>query len=195
MLTRHTKLWASQVALVVKNSAANAGDTRDGILTPGLGRPSGGGRGVFSLGESHGQRSLAGDSPWGHKELNMTSNLAHTYQTTALTIYCTAWLLNFIEIKSNFNFTLSLALATVQVTFCVAHSHHTRVNMLHFVINGSPKGWNRLTLVTATSKSAIFSTSLPAFATVYLFCFSVLSTVLIICIPWGLRCWETLIYV
>ena len=91
-------------------------------------------------------------------------------------------MLNFIEIKSNFNFTFSLALATVQLTFCVAHSH-TRVNMLHFVKNGSPKGWNRLTLVTATSKSAIFSTSLPAFATVYLFCFSVISTVLIICIP------------
>ena len=27
---------------------------------------------VFLPGESHGQRSLAGYSPWGHKELNMT---------------------------------------------------------------------------------------------------------------------------
>ena len=27
---------------------------------------------VFSPGESHGQRSLAGYSPWGHKESNMT---------------------------------------------------------------------------------------------------------------------------
>ena len=27
---------------------------------------------VFSPGEFHGQRSLAGYSPWGHKELDMT---------------------------------------------------------------------------------------------------------------------------
>jgi len=27
---------------------------------------------VFLLGESHGQRSLVGYSPWGHKELDMT---------------------------------------------------------------------------------------------------------------------------
>ena len=92
-------------------------------------------------------------------------------------------MLNFTEVKSDFNFTFSLALATVQVTFCVAQGHHTRVNMLHFVMNGSPKGWSCLTLVTETSESAIFSTSLPAFATVYLFCFTVVSTVLIICFP------------
>ena len=29
---------------------------------------------VFLLGESHGQRSLAGCSPWGHRELDMTKN-------------------------------------------------------------------------------------------------------------------------
>ena len=34
---------ASQVALVVKNLPANAGDVRDTGLIPGLGRPSGGG--------------------------------------------------------------------------------------------------------------------------------------------------------
>ena len=27
---------------------------------------------VFLLGESHGQRNLAGYSPWGHKDLDMT---------------------------------------------------------------------------------------------------------------------------
>ena len=32
----------SQVALTVKNPAANAGDTRDTGLIPGLGRPPGG---------------------------------------------------------------------------------------------------------------------------------------------------------
>ena len=35
--------WASQVALVVKNPLADAGDVRDLGLTPGSGRPPGGG--------------------------------------------------------------------------------------------------------------------------------------------------------
>ena len=34
--------WASQVALVVKNAPANAGDMRDAGLIPGLGRSPGG---------------------------------------------------------------------------------------------------------------------------------------------------------
>ena len=33
---------------------------------------------VFLPGESHGQRSLAGYSPWGHKELDMTEQHTHT---------------------------------------------------------------------------------------------------------------------
>ena len=37
--------WASQVALVVKNLPANAGDTRDKGLIPGLGRFPGVGNG------------------------------------------------------------------------------------------------------------------------------------------------------
>ena len=37
--------WASQVALVVKNPPANAGDVRDVGSIPGLGRPPGGGNG------------------------------------------------------------------------------------------------------------------------------------------------------
>ena len=37
--------WASQVALVVKNLSAIAGDVRDLGLTPGLGRSPGGGYG------------------------------------------------------------------------------------------------------------------------------------------------------
>ena len=32
---------------------------------------------VFLPGESHGQRSLVGYSPWGHKELDMTKRLTH----------------------------------------------------------------------------------------------------------------------
>ena len=33
---------------------------------------------VFLPGESHGQRSLEGYSPWGHKELDMTEQLSTT---------------------------------------------------------------------------------------------------------------------
>ena len=38
-------LWASQVALVVKNPPANAGDIKDTGSTPGSGRSPGGGHG------------------------------------------------------------------------------------------------------------------------------------------------------
>ena len=37
--------WASQVAPVVKNPPANAGDIRDSDSIPGLGRSPGGGQG------------------------------------------------------------------------------------------------------------------------------------------------------
>ena len=45
---------------------------------PGSGRSPGGGNGnppVFLPGESQGQRSLAGYSPWAHKESDMTEPL------------------------------------------------------------------------------------------------------------------------
>ena len=60
------------MALVVKNLPASTGDARP---IPGLGRSPGEGNGnplIFLTGESHGQRSLAGDSPWSHKESDMT---------------------------------------------------------------------------------------------------------------------------
>ena len=47
-------------------------------LIPGLGRSPGGGHGnppVFLPGESHGQRSRTGYSPWGQKELDTTEQL------------------------------------------------------------------------------------------------------------------------
>ena len=65
----------TQVALVVKNLPANAGDVRDGF-DPWVGKITW--RGVWQLipvflpGESHGQRSQVGCSPWGHKESDMT---------------------------------------------------------------------------------------------------------------------------
>ena len=67
---------APQVALMVKNSPASAGDLRDTGSIPGSRRSPGGGYGnplQYSLsGESHGQRSLVGHSPWNHKELDTT---------------------------------------------------------------------------------------------------------------------------
>ena len=60
---------------MVKNFACNAGDLGS---VPGLGRSHGEGNGytpVFLPGEAHGQRSLAGYSPWGSKELDMTEKL------------------------------------------------------------------------------------------------------------------------
>ena len=61
---------------MVKNLLANAGDARDAGLIPASGRSPEGGNGnmnpVFMPGEFHGQRSLAGYSPWGCKELDTT---------------------------------------------------------------------------------------------------------------------------
>ena len=41
----HTRIWASQVVLVVKSLPANAGDIRDTGSTPGSGRSVGVGNG------------------------------------------------------------------------------------------------------------------------------------------------------
>ena len=75
---------------MVKNlpaNAENAGDTRDTGLIPGSGRCPGVGNGnslQYSLPEKiHGQRCLAGYTPWSHKELDMTERLSthtHTHQ-------------------------------------------------------------------------------------------------------------------
>ena len=64
---------------MVKNPPANAGDTRNAGLNPGLGRSPRGRNGnpltpVFLPGKFHGQRSLASYSPWGHQELDMTEH-------------------------------------------------------------------------------------------------------------------------
>ena len=64
---------------MVKDPPANAGDVRNLGFIPGLGRSPGGGQGhllpVFLPGESHGQRNLAGYSPWGRKESDTTERL------------------------------------------------------------------------------------------------------------------------
>ena len=69
-------IWASQVALVVKNPSANAEDIGDTDSIPGAGRSPGEGHGnplqYSCLENPHGQRSLAGYSPQGCKESDMT---------------------------------------------------------------------------------------------------------------------------
>ena len=73
-------LWGFPGASAVKNVPAKAGDTEDVGLIPGSGRCPGEGNGnplqYSCLGKSHGQRSLAGYSPLGHKELDMTEQLS-----------------------------------------------------------------------------------------------------------------------
>ena len=67
---------------MVKNLPANAGDLRDTGLIPGLGRPPGVGSGkptpVFLLGESHGQRNLAGYGLWDRKDSHTTNTFSFT---------------------------------------------------------------------------------------------------------------------
>ena len=67
---------ASQVALVVKNSPVSAGVLSDSGSIPGSERSPGGGHGnpllCSCLENPHGQRSLAGPSPWGRTESDMT---------------------------------------------------------------------------------------------------------------------------
>ena len=60
---------------MVKTLPVNEGDARDMNLIPGLGRSPGVGNGnipVFLPGKYYGQKSLAGYSPWGHKEFDKT---------------------------------------------------------------------------------------------------------------------------
>ena len=65
-----------------KESACDMGDL---CSTPGLGRSPGGGHGnqlqYSCLENPQGQRSLAGCSPWGHKESNMTDHLRTAQQS------------------------------------------------------------------------------------------------------------------
>ena len=71
---------ATQVAPVLKNLPANAGDVRGMGSIPGSGRSPGGGHGnplqYSCLENLHGQRSLVGYSPWGHKESDITEQLS-----------------------------------------------------------------------------------------------------------------------
>ena len=66
-------MQASQVALVVKNLFASAGDVRNmgwTLCSKIPWRRKWQPTPAFLPGESHGQRSLVGHSPWGSKELH-----------------------------------------------------------------------------------------------------------------------------
>ena len=71
---------------MVKNPPANAGDTRDTGLIPGSRRPPWRRKWlptpVFLPEKFHGQRSLAGYSPWGHKESDTTERLSRHVPAT-----------------------------------------------------------------------------------------------------------------
>ena len=76
-------MWASQVALAVKNLLANAQGMRrnfDPWIRKIPWRRAWQRTPVFLLGESQGQRSLAGYSPWGCKESDMTEVTQHSLQ-------------------------------------------------------------------------------------------------------------------
>ena len=68
---------------MVKTPVATVGDKRDRGLNPGSGRSPGGARGnplqYSYLENPHGQRSLAGYSPWGHKESDTIEVTYHTH--------------------------------------------------------------------------------------------------------------------
>ena len=71
------EVWTSQVELVVKNRPAKAGGIhKTHWFDPWVGkipwRKAQQPTPVFLPGESHEQRSLAGYSPWGPKQLDMT---------------------------------------------------------------------------------------------------------------------------
>ena len=72
-----------------RESSCNA---RDLGSIPELGRPLGGGCNPLQyscLENPHGQRSLTGNSPWGHKELDMIERLAqHSTPPERLRIFC-----------------------------------------------------------------------------------------------------------
>ena len=71
---------------MVKNPAANAGDSRDAVLIPGSGRCPRGGNGnptpIFLPGKFHGQRSLADYSPRGRRVRHVLAT-EHTLELIA----------------------------------------------------------------------------------------------------------------
>ena len=91
-LRKHLPKWGFPGSSVVKNLPASVGGAGDLCLILGLGRSPGGGNGnplQYSCLERgkrkfHGQRSLAGYSPWGRKESDTTEQLSKHTRTSQL---------------------------------------------------------------------------------------------------------------
>ena len=78
----HKEIISSQVVLVVKNLPANAGDIIDLVQSPNQEDPLEEGNSYslqYSCLENPMDRSLAGYSPWGHKEWDTTEATNTTY--------------------------------------------------------------------------------------------------------------------
>ena len=77
----HLLKRACQVALVIKNPPANAGDLRDSGSIPGLGRSPGGGHGnPFQHSCLENPKSLVGYSPQCRKESDKTEATQYTHK-------------------------------------------------------------------------------------------------------------------
>ena len=107
-----------------KGSACNSGDLGS---IPGLGRSPGEGKGyptpVFLPGEFHGQRSLAGYSPWGCKELDMTEQLTLIRWNTSIkrNISSPTWLLGIVCIEKAEYMIFPLYFFLTEVIYKVVH--------------------------------------------------------------------------
>ena len=79
---------ASQVALAVKNLPANVRDAKRLRFDPWLGKIPWGRKWqptpVFLPGKFHRQRSLAGYSPWGHRESDTTEQLSRPQEMSCI---------------------------------------------------------------------------------------------------------------
>ena len=98
--------WAFLVAQMVKNLPAMR-ETWDLDSTLGLGRSPGGGHGnplqYSCLKNPHGQRSLAGYKPWGHKESDMTERLRTAQHTLSIQLIIDILTFNVYPFLSSFS--------------------------------------------------------------------------------------------
>ena len=128
--------------MVKKESAYNAGDPG---LIPGL-KGSPGGRHINPLQYSclenpHGQRSLAGYSPWGHKELDTTEGLStqHTHVDLDMVALWQVFKLfifyrSVLAILHHFHFLTSLRIslstsAKMPVRICIGIVYNLQINL------------------------------------------------------------------
>ena len=87
---------------MVKNPPCFAKDAGNEVSIPGSGRSPGGGNGNpgFLSGKCHGQRSLAGYSPGGNKELNVTEPMENIMVSTSISFA------NGTQVNKSFSFTV-----------------------------------------------------------------------------------------